>query len=110
MDAPRTASVFLRLWDIAARILALRTFFGIQFFQDCFQVVTSRKRKLDSDSERSGEPGRTRTSNPLLNPETLSSWLFLHFHASCITVFEGVWQGFVPKVVPRFLKSPSVGS
>lgn len=58
--------------------------------------------------ERSAE--QAGTWNPLLNPETLSSWLFLHFHASCITVFEGVWQGFVPKVVPRFLKSPSVGS
>jgi hypothetical protein len=38
----------------------------------------------------------------LLNLETLCSWLFLHFRASCITVFHGVWQGFVPKVVPRF--------
>src|SRR5439155_24197153 len=55
-----------------------------------------------SQGGNSGEPGRSRTSNPLLNPETLCSWLFLHFHASCITVSHGVWRGFVPKLVPRF--------
>ena len=54
--------------------------------------------------ERSGEPRRTRTSNPLITPETLCSWLFLHFLARCTTVFHGVWQGFVPKVVPNFRK------
>ena len=35
---------------------------------------------------RSGEPGRTRTCNPLLNPEMLCSWFFKHFLASCLTV------------------------
>ncbi len=34
----------------------------------------------------SGEPGRTRTSNPLLVPEMLCSCLFKHFLASRITV------------------------
>ncbi|HZV90122.1 MAG TPA: hypothetical protein VFF95_21400 [Candidatus Binatus sp.] len=49
-----------------------------------------------------GEPGRTRTSNPLLYPEMLCSWLFKHFFASYITVLHGVRQGFVLKPVPRF--------
>src|SRR5215467_4342403 len=48
-----------------------------------------------------GEPGRTRTCNPLLNPEILCSWLSKHFLASSITVFDGVRHGFVPKVVPK---------
>jgi hypothetical protein len=30
-----------------------------------------------------GEPGRTRTCNPLLIPETLCSWFCKHFLASC---------------------------
>jgi hypothetical protein len=50
-----------------------------------------------------GEPGRTRTCNPLLNPEMLCSWLFKHFLASYLTVLGGVRQGFVPKVVPAKL-------
>jgi len=66
-------------------------------------IFLVRKAEKANSLKGLGEPGRTRTSNPLLNPETLSSWLFLHFHASSITVFEGVWQGFVPKVVPRFV-------
>jgi hypothetical protein len=48
-----------------------------------------------------GEPGRTRTSNPLLTPEMLCSWFFMHFLASCVTVIYGVRQGFVPQVVPN---------
>src|SRR6516162_5074331 len=55
------------------------------------------------------EPGRTRTCNPLLNPEMLRSWLFKHFLASCITVFDGVRQGFVPKVVPAKLTPDDAG-
>jgi hypothetical protein len=27
-----------------------------------------------------------------LNPETLCSWFFLHFYASCVSVFHGVWR------------------
>src|SRR5437016_4565839 len=61
-----------------------------------------RRSEFRKSRGNDGEPGRTRTSNPLLSPETLCSWLFLHFHASCITVSHGVWQGFVPKLVPRF--------
>jgi len=45
-----------------------------------------------------------RTCNPLLNPEMLCSWFFKHFLASYITVFHGVWQGFVPRLVPRLPK------
>jgi len=57
---------------------------------------------------KTGEPGRTRTFNPLLVPEILCSWLFKHFLASYITVFHGVRQSFVPKVVPPRRKEPSV--
>jgi hypothetical protein len=52
----------------------------------------------------SGEPGRTRTCNPLLNPEMLCSWFFKHFLASYMTVLHGVRHGSVPKLVPRFSK------
>ena len=47
-----------------------------------------------------------RTFSPLLNLETLCSWFFKHFLASCIAVFHGVWPGFVPELVPRF-RQPS---
>jgi hypothetical protein len=55
-----------------------------------------------NELENTGEPGRTRTCNPLLHPEMLCSWLFKHFLASCITVLHGVQHGFVPKLVPIF--------
>ncbi len=55
-----------------------------------------------SGNENVGEPGRTRTSNPLVTPEMLCSWFFMHFLVSCITVFYGVRQGFVPKLGPNF--------
>jgi len=60
-------------------------------------------------SGNSGEPGRTRTSNPLLNPEMLCSWFFKHFLASQIMVFDGVGRGFVPKVVPAKLTHDDAG-
>jgi hypothetical protein len=47
---------------------------------------------------------RFRTSGFIDRQETLCSWLFLHFRASYITVFHGVWQGFVPKLVLIFGK------
>ena len=52
-----------------------------------------------------GEPGRTRTSNPLLDQKMLSSWLFKHFLVSYITVYGGVRQGSVPKLVPTFRRT-----
>src|SRR6516225_8311362 len=55
-----------------------------------------------------GEPGRTRTCNPLLNPEMLCSSFFKHFLASHIMVFDGVRRGFVPKVVPAKLTHDDV--
>ena len=42
------------------------------------------------------------SSNPLMTPKMVSSWLFLHFLARSSTVFDGVWRGFVPKFVPLF--------
>ena len=65
--------------------------------QNWAQFFVSEKSDEANSLKTSGEPGRTRTSNPLLIPETLCSWFFKHFLASCITVFHGVWHGFVPR-------------
>jgi hypothetical protein len=53
--------------------------------------------------EKISEPGRTRTCNPLMTPELLCSWLFKHFLASSITVYWGLRQGSVPRLVPSLL-------
>jgi hypothetical protein len=59
---------------------------GIEFepgwAQNKVQFFLSENPDEANSLKRSGEPGRTRTSNPLLHPETLYSWLFKHFLAS----------------------------
>ena len=54
--------------------------------QNWAQFFVSEKSEEANSLKSNGEPGRTRTSNPLLNPEMLCSWFFKHFLASCITV------------------------
>jgi len=44
--------------------------------QNWAQFFISEKSEEAKSLEISGEPGRTRTCNPLINPETLCSWLF----------------------------------
>jgi hypothetical protein len=76
--------------------------------QNWAQFFVSEKTDDAKSLKRSGEPGRTRTYNPLITPETLSSWLFLHFLACCRTVLEGVLGGFVPKDVPSLNLNPGL--
>src|SRR5215471_7047285 len=71
--------------------------------QGCSPFLSEKSEEANS-LKNNGEPGRTRTCNPLLTPEMLCSWFFMHFLASCITVLHGVRKGFVPKVVPNFLR------
>lgn len=78
--------------------------FELGVAQNWAQFLVSEKSTGRNVLKTRGEPGRTRTCNPLLNPEMLCSWFFKHFLASYITVFHGVWQGFVPKLVPRLPK------
>jgi hypothetical protein len=50
--------------------------------QNWTQFFVSENSDDPSRLKISGEPGRTRTCNPLLNPEMLSSWFFKNFLAS----------------------------
>ena len=61
-----------------------------------FEEPRSKRKCLGNN----GEPDRTRTCNPLINPGTLCSWLFKHFPVSRGMVFHGVRGRFVPKLVP----------
>jgi Phage integrase family len=60
--------------------------------QNWAQFFVSEKSHEAKLLKISGEPGRTRTYNPLISAETLCSWLFLHFLARRSTVFDGVWR------------------
>jgi hypothetical protein len=54
--------------------------------QNWAQFLVSEKSDEANLLKRDGEPGRTRTCNPLLNPEMLCSWFLKHFLASSIIV------------------------
>jgi hypothetical protein len=61
---------------------ALGTDFEPGVAQNWAQFLVSEKSGEANILKTSGEPGRTRTCNPLLNPEMLCSWFFKHFLAS----------------------------
>src|SRR5271169_316141 len=64
--------------------------------QNWAQFFVSEKSDEAKLLKISGEPGRTRTYNPLITPETLCSWLFLHFLACSSTVLGGIWRVLFP--------------
>jgi hypothetical protein len=76
--------------------------------QNWAQFVVSNKSGGANLLKNNGDPGRTRTCNPLLNPEMLCSWFFKHFLASYITILHGVRHGSVPKLVPRLSNATSL--
>src|ERR1700728_406282 len=74
------------------------SFFSLRALNICmirvlqYTKASQQTAKGSTSPRASGEPGRTRTSNPLISPESLCSWLFLHFLARRSTVFDGVWR------------------
>jgi hypothetical protein len=78
--------------------------------QNWAQFFVSEKSDEANSLKTDGEPGRTRTCNPLLHPEMLCSWFFKHFFASHITIWHCVRHGSVPKLVPRFSKMQRAAS